>query len=42
MIIQCEACEGTGHGHPNCGRNPYFGCEECEGYGEIEVEDEEE
>ncbi len=41
-IIECSECQGTGHGNASCGRNPYFGCEECDGMGEVKIEDDEE
>lgn len=36
----CTACDGTGHGGEFCERNRYFGCEECDGFGTVEVETE--
>lgn len=37
----CPECEGTGHGGPDCPRNPIFGCMACDGLGEVDAEDEE-
>ena len=42
MLITCTECNGTGHKFDDEGRViSQWGCEACDGYGNIEVEDEE-
>lgn len=38
MIIKCKECNGTGHDYSGKRDIVMYGCFECDGLGEVEVE----